>query len=166
MRRPVRIKNVLPSDIAREEGDVVFEPKTVPGDYWIYYLPYQGDPKAHYPKLSYCPPEDTAEAVWLSKAQSPNMPQAEFERFEAVSRLHEFDDMERIATPAEVEALVGQAGDETLLAIIENRDHPVKMTRDLPEDGPLTDLVTASKAPPKGANSTSSRSPSTPTRRN
>ena len=34
-----RVSNVLPLAVDRGIGDIVFEPKTVPGDYFIYYMP-------------------------------------------------------------------------------------------------------------------------------
>ncbi len=33
------IKNVLISELSSERGIIIFEPETVPGDYFIYYLP-------------------------------------------------------------------------------------------------------------------------------
>jgi hypothetical protein len=91
-----RVSNVFSERIEAESGDVVFQPVTAPGDYWVYYLPYEGNPKAHYPNLTYRKPEP-AEPI---RAET----EAEFLRFEAVTPNHAFDDMERIATNEEVRA--------------------------------------------------------------
>lgn len=34
------IKNMKVLSLTSEEGDILFEPKTLPGKYYIYYLPY------------------------------------------------------------------------------------------------------------------------------
>ena len=36
-----RIENVLRVNIQRQSGDLLFQPVTVPGEYFVYYLPYK-----------------------------------------------------------------------------------------------------------------------------
>lgn len=63
-----KIENVFACNLTRESGDVVFQPRTVPGQYAIYYMPYQqpattsGDWNG-----SYLPPRLVAAPGWLSK---------------------------------------------------------------------------------------------------
>ena len=35
-----RIKNMVRVGVNREFADLVFQPKTAPGEYYVYYLPY------------------------------------------------------------------------------------------------------------------------------
>lgn len=39
-----RVKFILAPDIRREYGDLVFQPITAPGDYYVYYLPCERAP--------------------------------------------------------------------------------------------------------------------------
>lgn len=56
-----RVANVLRVDINREFGDVIFEPISGPGEYYVYYMPYVLSGSANYPTTEYLPPEATAE---------------------------------------------------------------------------------------------------------
>jgi len=47
-----RIMNVTGININREAGDIVFQPVTVPGDYFLYYLPGKSSGRSNYPKNS------------------------------------------------------------------------------------------------------------------
>jgi hypothetical protein len=63
-----KIRNVFACNITRENGDVVFQPKTVPGQYAIYYMPYQ-QPETTSGEWggSYLPPLTSADPGWLAK---------------------------------------------------------------------------------------------------
>ncbi len=57
----LRIKNVQAAVVTREKGEIVFQPATVPGDYWIYFLPYRQAGRTNYPQSEYLSPEITAD---------------------------------------------------------------------------------------------------------
>ncbi len=61
-----KIENVFACNITRECGDVVFQPRTVPGQYAIYYMPYQ-QPATTSGEWngSYLAPRLVAEPGWL-----------------------------------------------------------------------------------------------------
>ena len=61
-----RILNVTGINITREAGDIVFKPVTVPGDYFLYYLPGRSIGSRNYPKVIYPGPFKTADSVWAS----------------------------------------------------------------------------------------------------
>jgi len=59
-----RILNLFPVNINREFGDLVFQPRTVPGEYYIYYLPHTSTGSKHCPKVRYLAPDQTAAQEW------------------------------------------------------------------------------------------------------
>ena len=59
------VKNVCRIEINREFGDLVFQPKTVPGEYYVYYLPFEMKGRSNYPSVTYPEPGQTAELEWL-----------------------------------------------------------------------------------------------------
>ena len=61
------ITNVVRADIRRESGDLIFQPATVPGDYYAYYLPYNPGVGNFDDPGTYFAPEDTADAAWLAR---------------------------------------------------------------------------------------------------
>ena len=63
------IANVVRVAINREFGDIVFQPTSGPGDYYVYYMPYSYlfyEGSGDY-RVSYTPPQDTADAAWVQQ---------------------------------------------------------------------------------------------------
>ncbi len=141
------VANVARVNVTREFGDLVFQPVTVPGEYYIYYLPIAGNVKSNYPKITYPAPEATADAEWLRRNQLstpalaqkkwPTLPQAEFVEFQSVDELNSMYPMEVIATAAETRALAASHAAPYLL-FPEDRLHAIRMTDDLPQRWILT----------------------------
>ena len=67
-----RITNVVRLAITREAGDLVFEPAAGPGAYYVYYLPMTGEGRANYPKVTYPPFQETADATWVARVLGPD----------------------------------------------------------------------------------------------
>ena len=137
------LPNVLRIKINRESGDLLFQPVSGAGEYYVYYLPYTGKPKSSYPRISYPGPKPTAEAMWLDKlatkdpaalmARRQTFPAAKVLRYESADALDQFTEMERIATEAEVSKLLAQHPGTDYLVFPEDRSHPIRMTSDLPQ---------------------------------
>ena len=137
-----RITNARWIRIDREAGDVVFEPQTAPGDYFIYFLVYRSRGSQNYPKGYYQPMERTAEDGWLRKTgiddpgttptRLSRFDQAGLVQFQSIDEFNSFYPMEVIATADEVRALIGKHTSSAFLLFPEDREHPIKMTRDLP----------------------------------
>ncbi len=139
-----RVGNVLALAVDRESGDFVFEPRTVPGEYYFYYMPYKSEGRKNYPNVKYDPPKETAEPAWLlanglpaagSSAPLPvsgSIPEAAFVRIESVDDFNMFTMMEEIATAAEVRALLARNPDTAYLLFPEDRTMSIRMTDDLP----------------------------------
>ena len=137
-----KITNISRIQVNREFGDIVFQPETAPGDYYIYYKPYITSGRGNYPTLTYGKPEETADEGWLmenhlirgeiDEGQWRKLPRAELVQFQSVDAFNSFYPMEVIATTEEVNALIKKHGDSSYLLFPEDRVYPIRMTRDLP----------------------------------
>ena len=137
-----RITNAVWTRLDREEGDVVFEPQTSPGQYFVYYLIYRSRGSQNYPKGYYQPMERTADTVWMKKHGLSDgrsgseagevVTPASIVQFQSIDEFNSFYPMEVIATADEVRTLL--SGHESLpyLLFPEDRMNSIKMTNDLP----------------------------------
>ncbi len=136
------VVNVLPLAVEREYGDLLFEPKTVPGDYHIYYMPYMSEGRKNYPNVKYDPPGLTADRSWIEAAGlTPEklatlppdaFPRARVVEFQSADEFSAFTPMERIATAAETAALLTAHPGAPYLLFPEDRSLSIRMTQDLP----------------------------------
>ena len=128
-----RIANVARGRLDRFEGVLAFQPPTAPGEYFIYYLPFQPQPEWGNYNHDYLPPQDTAAPEW--KARLPQdfgaLPQAAVVRLEARKEFDSFYPMEVVATPAETQELLARNPAPYLL-FPEDRRFPIRMTEELP----------------------------------
>ncbi len=138
-----RVADVFRAAIGRESGDIVFRPATVPGDYYVYYLPYKSEGRKNYPQVKYDPPDDRADpgwlaANWLAAGESvaalrpDRFPKARFVQLQSVNDFDSFEPMETIATRAETDALLRANPRAAYLVFPEDRAHSIRMTDDLP----------------------------------
>jgi hypothetical protein len=145
-----RVINVLALAVNREYGDILFEPKTVPGDYYVYFMPYKSEGRKNYPNVKYDPPAATPDPVWLSANGLPPdkllalrpdaFPRAEVVELQSTDEFSAFTPMERIATAAETKALLEAHPSSAYLLFPEVRALSIRMADDLPfrwaADGP------------------------------
>lgn len=132
-----RITNVCRFQINREKGEVVFQPQTVPGDYYIYYLKNISSGSKYYPTVTYPGFEETASAEWkkanrLTGKKAPELPQAIVKQFQAINEFHSFYPMEVIATAKEKDNLLKSQPEDPYILFTEDRRYPIRMTTDLP----------------------------------
>lgn len=132
-----RITNVCRFQINREKGEVAFQPQTVPGDYYIYYLKNISTGSKYYPTVTYPGFEETASAEWkkangLTGKKAPTLPLATVRQFQAISDFHSFYPMEVIATAQEKEDLLKSKPNDPYILFTEDRRFPIRMTTDLP----------------------------------
>ncbi|MFL5520672.1 MAG: glycoside hydrolase domain-containing protein, partial [Gemmatimonadales bacterium] len=143
----VRARNVAVGDLTREAGDIAFEPVDGPGEYFVYYMPYEGSVRSNYPRITYQKPDSSADRRWVERyaltrggAGWHSVPSAEVMAFEAVDSMSRMDPMELIATAAETGALRAKHAGRAFLAFPEDRSRSIRMTDDLPQrwiaDGP------------------------------
>lgn len=132
-----RITNVCRFQINREKGEIVFQPQTVPGDYYIYYLKNISSGSKYYPTVTYPGFEETASAEWkkanrLTGKKAPELPQATVKQFQAINEFHSFYPMEVIATVKEKDDLLKSQPEDPYILFTEDRRYPIRMTTDLP----------------------------------
>jgi hypothetical protein len=150
--KPVR--NVVRVNVNREFGEIVFQPDTAPGDYYVYYMPFTASPVPHAYVTRYSPPKSTAEPGWLARqGLTPRqlvegkwqpLPKAKVVEIQARSEFHRFEPMEMIATAQETRELLARYPGQSYLLFPEDRRYPVRMTDDLPSkwirSGPATEF--------------------------
>ena len=134
-----RIINVTAININREYGDIIFQPVTVPGDYFLYYLPGKSSGRSNYPKIVYPLPFKTDDSVWASKYKGLTMnevtriiPSAKVISIQARDEFNSFYPMEVIATKKETEELLNQYEGKDFLVFTEDRTLSIRMKNDLP----------------------------------
>ena len=137
-----RIKNLCRVDINREFGNLVFQPLTVPGEYYVYYMPHVMSGRSNYPSVTYPEPEQTAEQEWLERHEltpdklpgikKERFPAAQIVELQSIDELNSFYPMEVIATAEEVEKMLKSHPDSDYLLFPEDRRFPIRMWDDLP----------------------------------
>ena len=132
-----RITNVCRLEVNREIGKIVFQPKTVPGKYYVYYLKNVMSGSRAYPTVKYPPFEETASPAWIKKnkldsKKTPRLPSAEVVQFQAIDQMNSFYPMEVIATAAEKDKLLSRFPDDSYVIFTEDRKFPIRMTTDIP----------------------------------
>lgn len=129
-----RVRNVKTVTITNETGELLFEPTSGAGDYYIYYLPYKNEGRSNYPKGVYLPPDATADPGWLAKTTgAARFAPAAVTTYQSIDAFNSFYPMEFIATKAETAKLAAANGSKGYIVFPEDRLHPVKMTDHLPQ---------------------------------
>ncbi len=142
-----QITNAVPITITQEYGDIVFQPLTAPGQYEVYYLPYDPphwvwDMLGESTKGKYFPPASTADPEWLkrhgltseslARSDLRSLPEAKVVAIQARTEFDRFDPMEVIATRDEVEALLAKYPLRSYPTFPEDRRFPIRMFEHLP----------------------------------
>jgi hypothetical protein len=137
----IRISNILSININRESGDIIFQPQTVPGDYYLYYLPGKPVKKSNYPKVKYPEPFHTADSSWSAKYENISFSEirgpgsltlAKVIAEQSRDEFNSFYPMEVIATKEETENLIRSYTGIDFLLFTEDRRLSIRMKEDLP----------------------------------
>jgi tetratricopeptide (TPR) repeat protein len=136
------LKHVCALEVNREFGDFAFEPLCAGGQVYLYYLPHEMTGR-HYPTVVYPEPDPSPDSGWLAhygfrdsrvpRERWAALPKAKVVEIQSIDAFNSFYPMEVIATAAETEALVSQAPQASYLLFPEDREHPIRMTEDLPQ---------------------------------
>ena len=137
-----QIKNLYRVHIDQAYSELVFQPQTVPGEYYIYYMPYKISGQRFSPTLSYLEPEETPDSEWLKKnglvskisafEKRHDFPLAEVVEFQSIDKFNSFSSMENIATESEIKELLAQNPKMEYLLFPEDRKDPIRMTDHIP----------------------------------
>ncbi len=109
----------------REFGEIHFKPASGKGNYYVYYLPYKNEGRSNYPKGTYLKPIEN---------NNPDLPingEATVTAFQSIDALNSFFPMEVIATESETTGFI-EMHKAPFILIPEQREFPIKMTKDLP----------------------------------
>ena len=129
-----RVMNVKRGAINREFGEIYFEPTSSAGNYYIYYLPYKSSGRSNYPKNTYPEYVETADQNWLVSLSEPsNIIDAKVVEIQSIDEFNSFYPMEVIATSLERQSVVDKYFDKPFVVFPEDRLHPIKMIKDLPQ---------------------------------
>lgn len=136
-----QVLNMLPVDINREYGKIIFEPVSGSGNYFLYYLPYRLSGR-NYPKVDYPEPVLQTDPSWLrgnnlemdeiTEERWMELAEAEVLEFQSIDQFNSFYPMEIIATKGETEELLSRFPDSHYLLFPESRKFPIRMNGDLP----------------------------------
>ncbi len=128
-----RILNAAPVSLTRESGDILFEPVSGKGKYYVYYLPYRNEGHNNYPKGVYWRPDTTAAPEWLHTANASTPLNCTVTAIQSIDTFNTFYPMEVIATEKETAALKAKYPGRSFLLFPEDASHPIAMQNDLPQ---------------------------------
>ena len=140
-RSGARVRNLLRLAVSPDRADLVFEPVSGAGDYYLYFLPNVGSGRSNYPRVVYPPPEDTADPAWVAAAgldggdraaRADALAPAEVVAIEAIDDFNRFDPMEVAATADEHRRLLERHPSASFLVFAEDRRNPIRMPDRLP----------------------------------
>ena len=121
------VERVAPLGLDRQSADIAFEPSAGPGRYFVYFQPYD-TAGSYYPTTTYRAAAD-AGTDWLGGLEPV---EATFVGFEAVAPHHAYTALEAVASEQELADLLAAWPDRGFVAVLEDRDQPIRMTRDVP----------------------------------
>jgi len=141
-----RVTNVLPFAVTGEIGYLLFEPKTVPGDYYVYFMPYRSGGRKNYPDIKYDLPVATEDQGWLGAAKAvllrneyavgqvsmADVPSAEVVEIQSADEFSAFTPMELVATAQETKTLLAAHPGAPYLLFPEDRMLSIRMAEFLP----------------------------------
>ena len=127
-----KVLNVHANNITREHGEVYFQPVSGIGTYYIYYMPYKNEGRSNYPKGTYLAPEQTASPDWLNKVSDTLSVRYSYE-IQSINTFNSMYPMELIAAKLLTDSLVKLNADKPFIVFPEDRMHPIKMKKDLPD---------------------------------
>lgn len=132
-----RIQNILKVSISREYADILFQPKTVPGEYHVYYMKHIMYGRINYPTVTYPEILENADQDWLVKANiagknMEKLPKAKLVQFQSIDQFNSLYPMELIATKEEVDELILKNPGADYLLFPEHRENPIRMKHNIP----------------------------------
>ena len=132
-----QVTNILPVSINREFGDILFQPVTVPGEYYVYYLKHFMHGRSNYPNVTYPAFQSKTERNWLAKAETSakklnGLEKSKLVQFQSIDPFNSFYPMEIIATKSEVDDLIKKNPGSDYFLFPEKRENSIRMTSDIP----------------------------------
>ena len=128
------ITNAVRLHLDRFSADIIFEPISGPGEYYFYYLPYEGNPEAYYQKVEYRVRAQTTAAEWAERAlrEANDLPTARLFKLEPVADHHGYTALEEPAKPDEIAEFLQKYADAGFCVFAESRHNPIRMRDQVP----------------------------------
>lgn len=128
-----KVKNIYCTQKNKDFGEIIFEPVSGEGNYYLYYMPGRQTGKWWFPDVTYEKPADIFDPVWKTNtASSIDNRIARVIAFESKSNYHSFYPMEVPVTEAELSELLEKNRDKEFLIFPENRNFPIRMMETIP----------------------------------
>ncbi len=128
-----RVKNIYITQKNKDFGEIVFQPVSGEGKYYLYYMPGKTTGKWWFPDATYEKPADTFDPAWkINTANSIDNQVAKTIAFESKSDYHSFYPMEVPVTQKELDDLLIKNTDKEFLIFLENYNFPTRMTETIP----------------------------------
>ncbi len=118
--------------INAESANLVFEPASGRGIYYLYYMPYTTTGTWYFPNTVYPAAVNTNNIATLKNFIPSDKNKARVLRFESANDFNSFYPMEVPATDNEVDKLVSENKGKDFLLFFEDRKHPIKMAEKIP----------------------------------
>ncbi|KIC96487.1 glycoside hydrolase domain-containing protein [Flavihumibacter solisilvae] len=127
-----KVHNVKTEKIDAFSCDILFEPVSGSGTYYMYYMPSKNEGRSNYPKGVYLKPEVTASEIWLNKIKTNTPLSAKATEIQSIDAFNSFFPMEVVASPSEVKTLLANYSRKDMIVFPEDRMYPIRMNDRLP----------------------------------
>jgi hypothetical protein len=129
-----RVNNIYSTRRNKDSGEIVFEPVSGEGEYYLYYMPSRiGGELWYFPTAEYEKPTDRSDEKWRKRIEvNIDTLLAKVIKFESQNDFHSFYPMEIPVTETELSDLLLKNSDKEFLIFPESRNYPVRMTETIP----------------------------------
>jgi Glycoside hydrolase 123, N-terminal domain len=148
------VDNVAIVGFSHDYGDIIFK-ADAPGEYYVYYMPYQPERRPGFRFGRYLPPRSCTDTAWFQRNEIDTelmtleaweqLPKAKVLEIQARSEFHSFYPMEVVAAAYEVEHILSNNPNQPYLLFPEDRKYPIRMKHRLPlrwiKKGPSTQFT-------------------------
>ena len=128
-----RVNNIYCPQKNKDFGEIIFQPVSGEGNYYLYYMPGRNAGNWWFPDAIYEKPRETYDPEWKNSiANKIDNQSAKTISFESKSNYHSFYPMEIPVNQGELADLLGKNRDKEFLIFPENRNFPVRMEETIP----------------------------------
>ncbi len=128
-----RVTNIFCTVKNKDFAEIVFQPVSGEGIYYLYYMPGRITGRWWHPDAVYEKPENTYDPEWKNRiGTGREIDQAQTMAFESKSDYHSFYPMEVPVTEKELSSLLEKNREKEFLIFPEDRNFPVRMTETIP----------------------------------
>ncbi len=128
-----RVKNIYCTQKNKDFGEIIFQPVSGEGNYYLYYMPGRNTGKWWFPNAKYEKPTDTYDIGWKNRTiDKIDDLISKTIAFESISDYHSFYPMEIPVTQKELAEILSKHQGEDFLIFPENRNYPIRMMETIP----------------------------------